>query len=442
MDGNWDEINSHVPLSNHYAVPLLRPSPIYGQTMDNHYMNNMSINGPMYHGDVPHDMIESNYIFNITNGHQPNVGSAIMSSYSTLTNDPDNNPTVNMTQANYEHELNYCNYYNSASSTNNNINNHEDNMLTELITNSHEQMNLNPNLIEMAPQHHGYEELARPSTSRDHIETSNDSLGSERIRSSEEWIENCPDQLSHNGQDFNWMKQGFYPASFASNPPHDIPSTSNQITPQKKHHMYGRKCYPYDENGMDLNGYNEELRNYNPINYNNYPGLPNASELFSGSAALGRATEATCNMQLRCRTRHQKDKKTFRENGKLSKDEKKAKENEIPLTMNDIVNLPIDEFNDRLSKHELNDTQLSLARDIRRRGKNKVAAQNCRKRKLDQIVNLQKEFSQLSTEKESLIKDNRALIDKLRHARESYNRIQQFLKQIPKVNCNYLPEIC
>ncbi|XP_067144401.1 transcription factor NF-E2 45 kDa subunit-like isoform X2 [Centruroides vittatus] len=381
MDGNWDEINSHVPLSNHYAVPLLRPSPIYGQTMDNHYMNNMSINGPMYHGDVPHDMIESNYIFNITNGHQPNVGSAIMSSYSTLTNDPDNNPTVNMTQANYEHELNYCNYYNSASSTNNNINNHEDNMLTELITNSHEQMNLNPNLIEMAPQHHGYEELARPSTSRDHIETSNDSLGSERIRSSE-------------------------------------------------------------ENGMDLNGYNEELRNYNPINYNNYPGLPNASELFSGSAALGRATEATCNMQLRCRTRHQKDKKTFRENGKLSKDEKKAKENEIPLTMNDIVNLPIDEFNDRLSKHELNDTQLSLARDIRRRGKNKVAAQNCRKRKLDQIVNLQKEFSQLSTEKESLIKDNRALIDKLRHARESYNRIQQFLKQIPKVNCNYLPEIC
>ena len=38
----------------------------------------------------------------------------------------------------------------------------------------------------------------------------------------------------------------------------------------------------------------------------------------------------------------------------------------------DIVNLPMDEFNDLLSKHELSEEQLNLCRDIRRRGKNKV----------------------------------------------------------------------
>ena len=42
--------------------------------------------------------------------------------------------------------------------------------------------------------------------------------------------------------------------------------------------------------------------------------------------------------------------------------------------MMDIINLPMDEFNDLLSKHELTEEQLTLCRDIRRRGKNKVGA--------------------------------------------------------------------
>lgn len=44
----------------------------------------------------------------------------------------------------------------------------------------------------------------------------------------------------------------------------------------------------------------------------------------------------------------------------------------IPLEVHDIINLPMDEFNERLSKHDLSEAQLSLIRDIRRRGKNKV----------------------------------------------------------------------
>ena len=44
----------------------------------------------------------------------------------------------------------------------------------------------------------------------------------------------------------------------------------------------------------------------------------------------------------------------------------------LPITVMDIINLPMDEFNDLLSKHELTEEQLTLCRDIRRRGKNKV----------------------------------------------------------------------
>ena len=37
-----------------------------------------------------------------------------------------------------------------------------------------------------------------------------------------------------------------------------------------------------------------------------------------------------------------------------------------------LVSLPMDEFNDMLSKNELSEDQLNVCRDIRRRGKNKV----------------------------------------------------------------------
>jgi len=58
---------------------------------------------------------------------------------------------------------------------------------------------------------------------------------------------------------------------------------------------------------------------------------------------------------------------------KFSRDERKARELGITFPIDDIINLPMDEFNDLLSKHELSEEQLNLCRDIRRRGKNKVS---------------------------------------------------------------------
>ena len=56
-----------------------------------------------------------------------------------------------------------------------------------------------------------------------------------------------------------------------------------------------------------------------------------------------------------------------------SRDERKARELNLPFAVGDIIDLPIDAFNELLTHHAtLTEAQLNLCRDIRRRGKNKV----------------------------------------------------------------------
>ncbi|XP_069616349.1 transcription factor NF-E2 45 kDa subunit [Ranitomeya imitator] len=85
-----------------------------------------------------------------------------------------------------------------------------------------------------------------------------------------------------------------------------------------------------------------------------------------------------------------------------SRDERRAAAMQIPFPTDRIVNLPVEDFNELLSRYTLTESQLALVRDIRRRGKNKVAAQNCRKRKMENISILEKEIGQLRLEREGL----------------------------------------
>jgi len=94
----------------------------------------------------------------------------------------------------------------------------------------------------------------------------------------------------------------------------------------------------------------------------------------------------------------------------LTRDERKAQALGLPIPCAEIINLPMDEFNDLLSKHELTEEQLTLCRDIRRRGKNKVAAQNCRKRKIDQIKQLETEVTRIKCRKTELVTDHEKLM--------------------------------
>jgi len=95
---------------------------------------------------------------------------------------------------------------------------------------------------------------------------------------------------------------------------------------------------------------------------------------------------------------------------RLGKDERLAREKGITqyITVSDIINLPMDEFNERLEKAKLEgmtEEQYTTARDIRRRGKNKNAAQNCRKRANTRLDDLKREVQNLAREKEELERD-------------------------------------
>ncbi|CAN0009789.1 unnamed protein product [Bubo scandiacus] len=76
----------------------------------------------------------------------------------------------------------------------------------------------------------------------------------------------------------------------------------------------------------------------------------------------------------------------------------------LPIGPEAIVNLPVEDFNALLGRARLSGAELALARDIRRRGKNKVAAQKCRQRKLEAIARLQAELGRLGRERERLLR--------------------------------------
>lgn len=117
----------------------------------------------------------------------------------------------------------------------------------------------------------------------------------------------------------------------------------------------------------------------------------------------------------------------------LTRDEKRANAMNIPMPVDEIVNLPMDEFNERLSKYDLSEAQLSLIRDIRRRGKNKVAAQNCRKRKLDQIISLADEVKQMRDRKHRLLRERDYMVAERLRVKEKFSQLYRHVFQV-KIN--------
>jgi len=90
--------------------------------------------------------------------------------------------------------------------------------------------------------------------------------------------------------------------------------------------------------------------------------------------------------------------------GSRCRDEKMARKMNLPFNVFDIINSPVDTFSEMLGRPGLTPEQSQLCRDIRRRGKNKVAAQNCRKRKMDTIEELQSQVDQVRRRKEQLLR--------------------------------------
>lgn len=118
-----------------------------------------------------------------------------------------------------------------------------------------------------------------------------------------------------------------------------------------------------------------------------------------------------------------KDKQQSRAELRLSKDEQRARALNLPFSVDKIIGLPVDHFNVVMSKHQFSEAQLALIRDIRRRGKNKVAAQNCRKRKLESIVGLEHELDHLKEEKDKLLQEKGEYDRSLREVKQQLSTL-------------------
>ncbi|XP_076855345.1 endoplasmic reticulum membrane sensor NFE2L1b isoform X2 [Brachyhypopomus gauderio] len=158
------------------------------------------------------------------------------------------------------------------------------------------------------------------------------------------------------------------------------------------------------------------------VNHNHTYNLPLASSYPEESPLLGPCGKKGRDKQLQ-QTKLQAPRDFI--DKQSSRDERRARAMKIPFSNEKIVNLPVEEFNELLSKHHLSEAQLSLIRDIRRRGKNKMAAQNCRKRKLDTIINLEQGVQDLRRDKARLLKEKMEFLRSIRQMKQKVQSLYQ-----------------
>ena len=102
-------------------------------------------------------------------------------------------------------------------------------------------------------------------------------------------------------------------------------------------------------------------------------------------AAVGQSAYRT---QRESNNKKTEDSKSYQ--ARLSRDERLVVEMKIPLTASEIIEKPMEEFNDLLSSGDITEEQINTCRDIRRRGKNKV------RMKVYQICQILLTFNSLS----------------------------------------------
>lgn len=99
----------------------------------------------------------------------------------------------------------------------------------------------------------------------------------------------------------------------------------------------------------------------------------------------------------------------------------------FPASEDEIVDMSINEFGSFLET--LSEPDAQKARDIRRRGKNKVAARLCRKRKIDVVSDIEDDIQSMRKKKEEIIKQRQKLLAENAYYKKKVDELQDHLFQ-------------
>ena len=188
-----------------------------------------------------------------------------------------------------------------------------------------------------------------------------------------------------------------------------LPAKSNNVA----EHDYARDFKEEEEVTSPTTSMNPEMqRVVDTLAHNFYQNqiesaiLANEGEEDSKSvASIGAATAVTE------RTFAPPSRKTSTKS-KCMKQDVKTVAPELPYTQEELVEMDIDRFNCVISR--LDRRKQTLLKEIRKKGKNKYAARNCRKRKLDIIEGLDTNVDSLEKRREMLLAEQKLLLEETR----------------------------
>lgn len=97
----------------------------------------------------------------------------------------------------------------------------------------------------------------------------------------------------------------------------------------------------------------------------------------------------------------------------------------IGIQDEELIQMPVSRFNELVLS--LPPEQSNLAKDIRRRGKNKQAARLCRKRKIDTISALEQTITQMQDEKSKLLNEQKDILEEIAELKSNIDTMCEML---------------